>query len=113
MKEVIIILIYIIVSLVFILSIVMACQIYDIYQENKPSNLTEDGLIFNSYIKILVSKIKKFKKTKSTLLGKIIYYTLLIIPIISTIILTIIMTIIKTIVKIITIIYKKNFNLED
>ena len=99
--------------LTFILVIVMACQMCDVDQENKPSNLTEDGFIFNSYIKILTSKIKEFKKTKSTLLGKIIYYTLLIIPIISTIILTIIMTIIKTIVKILTIIYKKNFNLED
>ena len=91
----------------------MACQMCDVDQENKPSNLTEDGFIFNSYIKILISKIKEFKKTKSTLLGKIIYYTLLIIPIISTTILTLIMTEIKIIVKIITIIYKKNFNLED
>lgn len=91
----------------------MACQMCDVDQENKPSNLTEDGFIFNSYIKILISKIKEFKKTKSTLLGKIIYYTLLIIPIISTTILTLIMTEIKIIVKILTIIYKKNFNLED
>lgn len=87
----------------------MLCQLYDVYQENKPSNLTEDGLIFNTYIKILISKIKKFKKTKSTLLGKIIYYSSLILPIISTTILTIIMTE----VKIIYTIYKKNFNLED
>lgn len=91
----IIILIYIIVFSVFILSIVMLCQLYDVYQENKPSNLTEDGLIFNSYIKILISKIKKFKKTKSTLLGKIIYYSSLLLPIISTTILTIIMTEVK------------------
>lgn len=91
----------------------MACQMCDVDQENKPSNLTEDGFIFNSYIKILISKIKEFKKTKSTLLGKIIYYTLLIIPIISTTILTLIMTEIKIIVKLLTIIYKKNFNLED
>jgi hypothetical protein len=91
----------------------MLNQIYEVDHEIKTSNLTEDGFIFNSYIKILTSKIKEFKKTKSTLLGKIIYYTLLIIPITSTIILTIIMTEIKIIVKILTIIYKKNFNLED
>ena len=67
------------------------------------NGLTDQGLIFKTYMNVLLYKIKRFQKTKSTLLGKTIYYSSLLLPIICTTILTIIMTIIKIIVKIINI----------
>lgn len=101
----------IITPIIISLMLIQGFDCSEMIKDHKELNngLTDQGLIFKTYMNVLLYKIKRFQKTKSTLLGKIIYYSSLLLPIISTTILTIIMTE----VKIINTIYKKNFNLED